>query len=34
VVEVVEIDGARVFWPEEQPQLLSRKLRELWTAAR
>jgi len=32
--EVVELDGARVFWPEERPQLLNRKLRELWARQR
>ena len=31
VEEVVEIPGARVFWPEEQPALLNRKLSEFWT---
>lgn len=31
VEEVVEIPGARVFWPEEQPALLDRKLSEFWT---
>jgi len=31
VEEVVEIEGAPVFWPEEQPELLNRKLREFWT---
>ena len=31
VVEVVEVDGAPVFWPEEKPELVNRKLRELWT---
>jgi pimeloyl-ACP methyl ester carboxylesterase len=31
VEEVLEIDGAPVFWPEEQPELLNRKLREFWT---
>jgi pimeloyl-ACP methyl ester carboxylesterase len=30
VVEVVEIEGGRLFWPEEYPELLNRKLRELW----
>ena len=30
VTEVVEIDGARTFWPEERPELLNRKLREHW----
>jgi pimeloyl-ACP methyl ester carboxylesterase len=34
VVEVVEVEGGRVFWPEEQPQLLNSKLRALWTRAR
>jgi pimeloyl-ACP methyl ester carboxylesterase len=34
VVEVVEIEGGRVFWPEEKPQLLNGKLRELWTRQR
>jgi pimeloyl-ACP methyl ester carboxylesterase len=33
VVEVVEVPGAPVFWPEEQPELLNRKLRDLWTRA-
>jgi pimeloyl-ACP methyl ester carboxylesterase len=33
VTEVVELDGARVFWPEERPALLNRKLREHWTRA-
>ncbi len=33
VTEVVELDGARVFWPEERPVLLNRKLREHWTRA-
>lgn len=33
VVEVIELAGARVFWPEERPQFLNRKLRELWTGA-
>jgi pimeloyl-ACP methyl ester carboxylesterase len=33
VVEVVELAGAKVFWPEERPELLNRKLRELWTRA-
>ncbi len=31
VEEVVEIPGAPVFWPEEQPELLNRKLRDFWT---
>lgn len=31
VEEVVEVPGAPVFWPEEQPELLDRKLREFWT---
>jgi pimeloyl-ACP methyl ester carboxylesterase len=30
VEEVVEIDGAPVFWPEQRPELLNQKLRELW----
>jgi pimeloyl-ACP methyl ester carboxylesterase len=34
VTEVVEIEGARVFWPEERPALLNRKLREHWTGGR
>jgi pimeloyl-ACP methyl ester carboxylesterase len=34
VEEVVELEGARVFWPEERPALLNRKLRELWTRRR
>jgi pimeloyl-ACP methyl ester carboxylesterase len=33
VTEIVELDGARVFWPEERPALLNRKLREHWTRA-
>jgi pimeloyl-ACP methyl ester carboxylesterase len=33
VTEVVEIDGARTFWPEERPDLLNRKLREHWLRA-
>jgi pimeloyl-ACP methyl ester carboxylesterase len=33
VTEVVEIDGARVFWPEERPALLNGKLREHWLRA-
>ena len=33
VTEVVELEGARVFWPEERPALLNRKLREHWTRA-
>ena len=34
VEEVVEIEGARGFWPEEHPALLGGKLRELWTRSR
>lgn len=34
VTEVVELDGARVFWPEERPEFLNRKLREHWVTAR
>ena len=34
VTEVVELDGARVFWPEERPEFLNRKLREHWLTAR
>ena len=30
VEEVIEIEGAPVFWPEERPDLLNQKLRELW----
>jgi pimeloyl-ACP methyl ester carboxylesterase len=30
---VVEVEGARLFWPEERPELLSRLLREHWAAA-
>jgi pimeloyl-ACP methyl ester carboxylesterase len=30
VEEVVEIEGAPVFWPEQRPELLNQKLRELW----
>lgn len=30
VEEVVEIEGAPVFWPEERPELLNGKLREFW----
>ncbi len=30
VEEVVEIEGAPVFWPEERPDFLNQKLRELW----
>jgi pimeloyl-ACP methyl ester carboxylesterase len=33
VTEVVEIPGAPVFWPEERPDFLNRKLREHWTRA-
>jgi pimeloyl-ACP methyl ester carboxylesterase len=32
VVELVELEGAPVFWPEERPELLNRKLREFWSA--
>jgi pimeloyl-ACP methyl ester carboxylesterase len=31
VEEVVEIEGAPVFWPEEEPELLNGKLRAHWT---
>jgi pimeloyl-ACP methyl ester carboxylesterase len=34
VTEVVELDGARVFWPEERPAFLNAKLRAHWLAAR
>jgi pimeloyl-ACP methyl ester carboxylesterase len=34
VEEVIEIEGAPVFWPEEEPELLDRKLREHWTRNR
>jgi haloalkane dehalogenase len=34
VEEVVEIPGAPVFWPEEQPALLNSKLSEFWTRHR
>jgi pimeloyl-ACP methyl ester carboxylesterase len=30
---VVEIEGARLFWPEERPELLSDLLLELWAGA-
>jgi pimeloyl-ACP methyl ester carboxylesterase len=30
VTEVVELDGALTFWPEERPELLNSKLREHW----
>jgi len=30
---VVEVEGARLFWPEERPRHLSDLLREHWTAA-
>ena len=30
---VVEVEGARLFWPEERPELLSGLLREHWAAA-
>jgi len=33
VTDVVEVAGARAFWPEERPALLNRKLREHWTRA-
>ncbi|HEX3476139.1 MAG TPA: alpha/beta fold hydrolase [Kofleriaceae bacterium] len=33
VTEVVELDGARVFWPEERPALLNARLRAHWLAA-
>ena len=33
VVEVFEVEGAPVFWPEEKPELLNRKLRDFWTRA-
>ena len=33
VTEVVELDGARVFWPEERPAFLNGKLREHWLRA-
>jgi len=28
---VVEVEGGRVFWPEERPELLAGTLRVLWT---
>src|SRR5687768_15551553 len=31
VEEVLEVEGAPTFWPEEQPDLVNRKLREFWT---
>jgi len=31
VEEVVEVPGAPLFWPEEQPALLDRKLSEFWS---
>ena len=34
VTEVVELDGARTFWPEERPAFLNDKLRAHWLAAR
>jgi pimeloyl-ACP methyl ester carboxylesterase len=34
VTQVVELDGARVFWPEERPELLNRALRAHWLRAR
>ena len=30
---IVEVDGARLFFPMERPEELNRPLRELWTAA-
>jgi pimeloyl-ACP methyl ester carboxylesterase len=30
VEEVVEIEGAPVFWPEERPELVNQKLRDFW----
>lgn len=33
VTDVVELDGARTFWPEERPVLLNRELREHWLRA-
>ena len=30
VVEVMEIADAKLFWPEEKPELLNQKLREFW----
>jgi pimeloyl-ACP methyl ester carboxylesterase len=30
---VVEVEGARLFWPEERPELLSDLLLDLWTGA-
>lgn len=32
VVEVVELENAPVFWPEERPQFLNAKLRDFWTS--
>jgi pimeloyl-ACP methyl ester carboxylesterase len=34
VTEVVELDGARAFWPEERPAFLNAKLRAHWLTAR
>jgi hypothetical protein len=34
VTEVVELDGARAFWPEERPAFLNDKLRAHWLTAR
>src|SRR5262249_38151041 len=34
VTEVVELDGARTFWPEERPAFLNDKLRAHWLTAR
>jgi pimeloyl-ACP methyl ester carboxylesterase len=31
VEEVLFVEGAPTFWPEEQPELVNRKLREFWT---
>jgi pimeloyl-ACP methyl ester carboxylesterase len=31
VEEVVELEGAPVFWPEERPQFLNEKLRAFWS---
>jgi pimeloyl-ACP methyl ester carboxylesterase len=31
VEEVVEVEGAPVFWPEEEPELVNGKLRAFWT---
>ncbi len=32
VVDVTEIEGGPVFWPEERPQFLNQKLRDFWTS--